>query len=80
MTTPDPPINPLAELSNGDLWHSQLFLGLSCNRNKYLSPHKKQQIICSLGRALKVEADLRGQPSPQPPYHLHDDPPFPTAL
>ena len=72
--------NPLSALSDDLLWNSQLYLLIICNRNKFPPQHKRTKVLCELGKALEVEADLRGLPSPKAPYHIADDQPGHHAL
>jgi hypothetical protein len=60
--------NPLAGLTDTELWNSQLALELACGRNRSSLTKKRRQWFCLLAQNLKVEADLRGVESPAPPY------------
>lgn len=60
--------NPLAGLTDGDLFNSQLTLNLACGRAKAVLKGRHRELLCALSVALKLEADHRGRPSPTPPY------------
>lgn len=56
--------NPLATLTDIQLWNTQVLLGMSCARHKSVLQKTKRQYFCALQKNFKVEADLRGLPSP----------------
>jgi len=62
-------VPPLATLSDDQLWNAQLILALGCGRAKNTLKGKQREVLCFLANVLKVEADLRGLPSPVAPYH-----------
>lgn len=66
------PVSPLSAIDDITLWNTQLQLAILCNRQKYSLKQHRVAELCELGRALKVEADLRGVPSPKHPYHIGD--------
>jgi hypothetical protein len=61
-------VNPLAGLSDRDLFDTQLTLAIACGRSKSALRQKHRVNICTLFQLLKIEADHRGRPSPAPPY------------
>jgi len=63
---PPPAGNSLDDLTNEQLFNAQLLLQLGCGRAKSSITRKREQYYCFLARVLKVEADLRGLPSPGP--------------
>jgi hypothetical protein len=65
-------INPLASLTDAQLWNSQLLLQLACGKAHQALAHKRQQYFCTLFRLLKIEADVRGLPSPAAPFYVGD--------
>lgn len=70
-------LNPLADLTDVQLWNTDLMLALGCGRNHSSLTRKRRQYYCLLRRNLKVEADLRGLPTPEVPYgvgQLRHDP------
>ena len=71
------PANPLSDLTDTELWNIQVLMSLVCGRNHSSLTKKRRQYACRLAQPLKVEADLRGLSSPQPPYGVgdfkHDD-------
>lgn len=62
----------LERLTDDELWNTQLFLSVFCGRSKSSWRKKRRQYICGLFETLKLEADLRGVPSPLPPFHVGD--------
>jgi len=61
-------LNPLSELTDAQLFDTQVTLALACGRAKAAIKGKHKALICTLNLALKQEADNRGRPSPSPPY------------
>lgn len=72
--------NPLASLTDAQLWNVQVMLATACGRNKSSLTTKRRQYYCLVAQNLKVEADLRGLPSPSPPYSVHDVKPDPNSI
>lgn len=62
----------LADLTDQQLWNTQLLLDLVCTRFKSGTTRQRRQYFCYLARVLKVEADLRGLPSPSSDSRLAD--------
>ena len=62
-------INPLAAVTDEQLTFSMLMLALSCGKSHTALREPRRQVFCFLGEVLKVEADLRGLPTPVAPYH-----------
>ena len=71
MSTP-PGGNPLASLNEVELWNATLELDLVCGRNTSSLTKKRRQYACLLRQSLKIEADLRGLPAPEPPFGVGD--------
>lgn len=61
--------NVLADLSDIELWNTQLTLHLNCGRNKATLRGNRRKFLCSLASLVEREFQRRGLPSPQPPYH-----------
>jgi hypothetical protein len=61
---PPPAGDAVGDLSDAQLWNAQLLLSLACGRAHSSITRKREQYFCFLERVLKVEADLRGLPSP----------------
>jgi len=59
---------PFAGVSDVELWNMQVLQNIICGRNHSALAKKRREYACRLARPLKIEADLRGLPSPQPPY------------
>ena len=53
---PREPLNPLASLSDTQLWNSHLLLELGCGRNKSSLTKRRRQYYCLLAENLKIEA------------------------
>jgi len=66
------PADPLASLTADQLWNVQVMLELVCGRNHSSLTKKRRQYLCLLRQNIKVEADLRGLPSPTPPHGVGD--------
>ena len=69
---PPPAGNSLSDLSDAQLWNAQLLASLACGRAHSSITRKREQFFCFLQRVLKVEADLRGLPSPPPEARIAD--------
>jgi hypothetical protein len=54
----------LTDLSDQQLWNAQVLASLACGRAHSSLTRRREQYFCFLERVLKVEADLRGLPSP----------------
>jgi hypothetical protein len=61
---PPPTGDTIHELTNDQLFNGQVLLTMRCTRNKATERNRRREYFCYLGRVLKVEADLRGLPSP----------------
>lgn len=66
----DPIPNPLAQLTDNQLWNNQLLLQISCNRVQYTPAKKRVDNLCALGQALKAEAVRRNVEQPSIPFNL----------
>lgn len=62
----------MAASDDSQLWNTQLLLALACSRAHSSITRKREQYFCYMGRVLKVEADLRGLPSPPPEARIAD--------
>jgi len=69
------PVGTLAGVTDADLGHLMLALQLACGKAHGAQSEKRRGWFCYLFRTLKVEADLRGLPSPPPTVHVADLPP-----
>ena len=67
---------PVTSFTDAQLFNAQLALQLACGRAHGAGRKKRNQWYCFLFDALKIEADLRGVPSPAAPFHTGDLPPF----
>jgi hypothetical protein len=63
-------VNPLAALTDDQLWNNQLLLQISCNRVQYAPAKKRVDNLCALGNALKAEAVRRNVQQPGIPFNL----------
>jgi hypothetical protein len=61
-----------ADLTNVELQQIMLALSLGCGRSKSVAKRGREQWYCFAFRVFKVEADLRGLPSPPPGGHSGD--------
>lgn len=71
--SPVPPFplpDPLANLSDEDLFSSQLALYLACGRARGTLKKKHRTHLCYLGSLLDLEAAARGKPNPPPPWKV----------
>lgn len=68
--------NPLSSLTNDQLEAIMLALQLQCGRAKFAMSSKRRQWYCFTFQVFKVEADLRGLPTPPVGGHAGDLPPF----
>jgi hypothetical protein len=66
----EPIPNPLAQLTDDQLWNNQLLLQISCNRVQYAPAKKRVDNLCALGKALKDEAVRRNVQQPSIPFNL----------
>lgn len=65
-------------LNDQDLLDGMLALKLACGKSHSSLTKRRRQWFCFLLQSLKVEADLRGLPTPSGPVHAGDlrrDPP-----
>jgi hypothetical protein len=72
------PAPDVHHLTDDELHDLQLALQLGCGRSKQMLAKTRRQWYCFLFQVLKVEADLRGLPSPTAPFHssqLRGEPP-----
>jgi hypothetical protein len=69
-------VDPLSTLTDQQVQVLQVALALACGRSHGTLSHRRQQWFCFLARSLKLEADLRGLPAVEPPYHVSQVPPF----
>jgi hypothetical protein len=69
---PPPAGDEVGDLSDEQLFNAQLLLNLACGRAHSAVTRKRQQYFCYLARVLKVEADLRGVPSPPDDARIND--------
>lgn len=60
--------DPLAMLSDQQLFDTQLSLALACGRSRSALRDKHKAKLCFLFQVLVVEANKRGKQSPRPPY------------
>lgn len=60
--------NPLSQLTDQQLFDTQLTLILLCQRSKSALRQRHRTFVCGLTSILQLEADNRGKPSPQWPY------------
>jgi len=51
-------------MTDVELWNSQVILRLGCGRAYGTLQRKRRHYYCLTGEFLKIEADLRGLPSP----------------
>jgi len=70
-------LNNLESLTDVQLWNSQVVLELACGRQTSSLRKKRRQYLCLLRQNLKLEADLRGLPSPTPPHSTSELKPDP---
>lgn len=59
----------MSAYSPEQLFFAQYALALACGKSHQALSKNRQQWFCFLFQTLKIEADLRGLPSPAPPLH-----------
>jgi hypothetical protein len=64
-------VNPLADLTDEELWNAQLMLAVACGRSHSSLRKPRRQYFCLLFGNLVDEANQRGVPSPTPPYSVN---------
>ena len=62
----------LDQLTDLELWNSQVMLAIACGRNHSAFKKSRRQHYCILFDALKLESDFRGLPHPTAPYGVGD--------
>lgn len=71
--SPVPPFplpDPLENLTDEDLYDSQLALYLACGKAGGVLKVKHRKHLCYLGSLLDVEAEKRSKPNPPFPWHV----------
>lgn len=63
-------MNPLAGLTNDELWNCQLWVAVLCTRKPFATRKDRTAALCAVGHAFQLEATARGLSSPSAPYHV----------
>lgn len=65
-----PPLLPITQLSDSELFNAELVLHIACGRGKQVMKWKSRKYLCTLIQVLGAEANRRQKPRPSPPYRM----------